>query len=114
MLKTTESSEDLALNVFRANSNEVVGDIGSSKADKTFKNLSKSKKLKNDKSKSLTCCLNIKATEESTFLTPGAKKVFNHLRQAFVKAPIFLHFDSKYHIQIKTNASGYAIGRVLS
>ena len=50
----------------------------------------------------------------SDFFTPGAKLAFTKLRQAFVKAPIFYHFDPKCHIWIETDASGYAIGGVLS
>ena len=47
---------------------------------KSQKNLSKSKKT------------------ESSFLTSGAKIVFTKLRQAFIKAPIFYHFDLKCYI----------------
>ena len=36
------------------------------------------------------------------------------MRQAFIEAPILRHFDPECHIRIETNASGYAIGRVLS
>ena len=104
MLKTTESL-DLAPRELGAN--EVVG--GGSKADD--KNLSKFKKLKNAKSGTPTYT---GAMGKPTFLTLGAKKVFNKLRQAFTKAPILQHFDPKCHIQIETDASGYAIGGVLS
>ena len=86
---------------------EFVGDGG--KADD--RNLSKSKKLKNAKSEILTC---VGDTGEPTFLTPGAKEVFNQLRQAFTEAPILRHFDPECHIRIETNSSGYAIGEVLS
>ena len=48
------------------------------------------------------------------YLTPGAKRAFTQLRQAFIKAPILRHFDLECHIQIETDASGYAIGGVLS
>ena len=71
---------------------EVVGD-GSSRADEMaknlskVKNLSKSKKSKNDKSEILTCT-NIGAMGE-IFLTSNAKKAFNQLRQVFTKALIF-------------------------
>ena len=51
---------------------------------------------------------------ESSFLTPGAKKAFTKLRQAFIKAPILHHFDPERHIRVETDASGYAIGGVLS
>ena len=48
------------------------------------------------------------------YLTPNAKRAFTQLRQAFTKAPILRHFDSECHIRIETDASGYAIGGVLS
>ena len=48
------------------------------------------------------------------FLTPGAKLAFTELRQAFLKAPILHHFDPERHIWIETDASGYAIGGILS
>ena len=51
---------------------------------------------------------------ESGFLTSGARKAFTKLRQAFIKAPILHHFDPERHIWVETNASGYAIGGVLS
>ena len=51
---------------------------------------------------------------ESDFLTSKARLAFTKLRQAFIKAPILYQFDSKHHIRVETNASGYAIGGVLS
>ena len=48
------------------------------------------------------------------YLTPDAKRAFTQLRQAFTEAPILRHFDPECHIRIETNASSYAIGRVLS
>ena len=51
---------------------------------------------------------------KSDFLTSGARKAFTELRQAFIKAPILHHFDLKCHIRVETDASGYAIGGVLS
>ena len=48
------------------------------------------------------------------YLTPDARRAFTQLRQAFTKAPILQHFDPEYHIQIETDASGYAISDVLS
>ena len=53
-------------------------------------------------------------TVGSDFLTLGAKLAFTELRQAFLKAPILHHFDPERHIRIETDASGYAIGGVLS
>ena len=76
-----------------------VDEIGK-KVQKLFKskNLSKSKKT----------------VRSSDYLIFGAKLAFTKLRQAFFKAPILYHFDLERHIQIKTNVSGYVIGRVLS
>ena len=48
------------------------------------------------------------------YLTPNARQAFTQLKQAFIKALIFWHFDPKCHIRIKIDASGYAIGGVLS
>ena len=50
----------------------------------------------------------------SNYLTPDAKKAFDQLRQAFTEAPIFQHFDPERYIRVETDASGYAIGGVLS
>ena len=51
---------------------------------------------------------------EPSFLTPDARRPFTQLRQAFTEAPMLRHFNSECHIRIKTDASGYAIGSVLS
>ena len=76
---------------------EVNGDkVRDNEIVKKSQNLSKSKKT------------------ESGFLTSGARKAFTKLRQAFIKAPIFHHFDPERHIRIETDASGYAIGGVFS
>ena len=48
------------------------------------------------------------------FLTPKARSAFNRLRLVFTEAPILRHFDPECHIRIETDASGYAIGGVLS
>ena len=56
----------------------------------------------------------VKAARGSDYLTLAAKKAFNSLRHAFTQTPILQHFDLKWHIQIETNASGYAIDGVLS
>ncbi len=52
--------------------------------------------------------------QSGLFLTIDARKTFTKLRQAFVEAPILNHFDSERHIQIETNVSSYAIGKILS
>ena len=79
------------------------GKVEVDEVGKKARNSSKSKNL----SKS-------KKTVGSDFLTPGAKLAFTKLRQAFLKTPILHHFNPKYHIQIETDISGYAIGGVLS
>ena len=71
--------------------------------DEVGKKVQKSSKSKN---------LSKKTVRSSDFLTPGAKLAFIKLKQAFLKAPILYHFDLKHYIQIETNVSGYAIGRV--
>ena len=48
------------------------------------------------------------------YLTPDAKVAFIQLRKVFIKALILCYFDLECHIQIKTDVSAYAIGRVLS
>ena len=56
----------------------------------------------------------VRGAEEPSFLTPDARRAFTQLRQAFTKAPILQHFDPERYIRIKTDASGYAIGGILS
>ena len=46
--------------------------------------------------------------------TSAAKAAFIQLRKAFTKALILYYFNLKSYIQIGTNRSGYAIGRVLN
>ena len=48
------------------------------------------------------------------YLTPDARRAFTQLRQVFIKASIVQYFDPECHIWIETDASGYAISRVLS
>ena len=48
------------------------------------------------------------------YLTPETRLAFTQLRKAFTKASILRHFDPECHICIETNASGCAIGGVLS
>lgn len=88
MLKTTRSSNDLALKTFEANNNKVVE--GDNRVYKIVKNLSKFKNLKNEKSKNLT---QIKFTKKLIFLTVDAKEAFKHLKKKFIKAPILQHFN---------------------
>ena len=48
------------------------------------------------------------------FLTPKASLAFIQLKKVFIKALILQHFNTKCYIQIKTNASSYAIGEVIN
>lgn len=57
---------------------------------------------------------NNRATNEPKFLNSKARETFDHLKQAFIKAPILHHFDLERHIWIETDASGYAISGILS
>ena len=111
MLQTTNEATDNELQSTR-NKNQGVpgtegagGTGGASGAGESNKNLSITKKLKKKwKANSIG----------ADFLTSDAKEIFIHLRKAFTKAPILRHFDSECHIRIEIDASGYAIGGVLS
>ena len=107
-MKITRSSDKLILKAFSADDNKVVDD-GSNKTNRTIVNLSKNKKSRN-----LTRVPNIEAIEEYKFLTPNAKKAFNYLWLAFIKAPILWLFDLKNCIWIEINALSYIINRLLS
>ena len=52
--------------------------------------------------------------EEFSFLALNARQAFTQLRQAFIKTPNLQYFDIERYIQIKTDASSYNIGFVLS
>ena len=111
MLKITRLFEKLALKIFRTSNNEVIGN-NSNRANKTVLNLSN--KSKNNKFRNLTHMPNIKATRKPLFLIFNAKKTFNYLRQAFIKAPIFQYFNLESYIWIETNISNYVIGKIFS
>ena len=131
MLKATILPERLTPEWLKVGDGEVdrfgVGGNGVEHAKKSQK-LSKSRKSKSEKtSKSRNLAksgkklsksgnsTNFNATEDgSKFLTPNARTTFNRLRLAFTEAPILQHFDPECHIWIETDASGYAIGGVLS
>ena len=51
---------------------------------------------------------------ELDYLISGARRAFTKLRQVFIKASILHYFDPECHIRVETDASGYAIGGVLS
>ena len=107
ILKITRLS-NLAQKLLKADNNEVVEVDG--RANKTVMNLFN----KNNKSKNLIHMPNIGAIKKYIFLTPNAKKTFNHLKQAFVKALILLYFDPECYIWIKTNILGYILDGILS
>ena len=92
----------MALKTFKTNNNKVIR--VKDRVDKMVVNL-----LKNS-----IYILNIRAIRKPTFSTWNCKKTFNHLQFAFIKAPIYQYFETKIHIQIKNDASKYAIDRVLS
>ena len=58
--------------------------------------------------------LNIRAIRKFTSLISDVKKTFSYLWLAFIKTLILQHFNFESHIWIDTNASNYAINRVLS
>ena len=90
---------------------------GKSKSEKLAKSqkLSKYKSEKSKKSSKSGNLPNFNTIETGpSFLIPDARAVFNCLRLAFTETPILQYFNLKYHIWIKTNALGYAIGGVLN
>ena len=97
MLKTSPQPSD-ALPATAVDNNKVVGSSGGDKRKLAKSNFTKP----------------VRGAEEPSFLTPNARQAFTQLRQAFTKAPILRHFDPECHICIETDASGYAIGGVLS
>ena len=126
MLKTTVSSQVLAANEVLV-ANEVYGVEGSGKSiGKCGKSLKTGKSFKSGKSKGKKSAKsknpsksgnspNFDATKVGpSLLTPEARAAFNRLQLAFTEAPILQYFDPECHIRIKTDASGYAIGGVLS
>lgn len=75
-------------------------------------NLFKSKKTKNNQSKTLMC-INIEATKKLIFLTFCSKKVFNKLMQTFSKALILYQFDPKWYIRIENNILSLVLDYIL-
>lgn len=79
-----------------------------------FKNLSRSKNLKNKKFENPTHVQNIKAIEELFFLNHNAKQDFNCLRQVFIKTSILQHFNQEIYIQIEINTAKYSKSKLLN
>ena len=122
MLKTLRSAESLT-----QPGKSKVGVGGGRKAGRDRSEIDDRKKVDNNevednkiekkvqkKSKSKNLSKSKKMVRSLDFLISRAKLVFIKLRQAFFKASILHHFDPKRHIQIKTDALGYAIGGVLN
>ena len=94
------------------------GDRGKNKAKRTFtlmKRPIRADYLSSDYiNHTVSNIVSNSAKNVSNYLTPDAKRAFDQLRQAFTKAPILQHFDPEQYIRVETDASGYAIGGVLS
>ena len=122
MLKTTRSTESAANpkeTEGEVGGNSVVGNsmVGGGEAINSTKGKNQAKTTKSKilvKSKNHDFPKSRIEKVGTGFFTPEARLAFTQLRQAFVKAPILYHFDPKNYIRIKTNASGYAIGGILS
>ena len=115
------ANEVLGARVLAANEVGSVGGGGNGSSDGSKRvepKTGRSESKKSAKSKKLSKSGNLPNFDAKeagpSFLTPGAREAFNRLRLAFTKAPILQHFDPECHIWIETDASGYAIGGVLS
>lgn len=85
--------------------------------DGRIKNRSKAKIIENFvefKKPGFTKSKIIESSTGTAFLTIKARLAFIQLRKVFTKAEILHHFNSKHHIRIQTNESGYSIRGVLS
>ena len=123
MLKTTGSTGSTANSEetkSKVGGNSMVGNsmVGGSEATNPTKRKNQAKITKSKilvKSKSHDFPPNSRNKEAGTgFLTLEARLAFTQLRQAFVKAPIFYHFNPESHIRIETDVSDYAISGVLN
>ena len=103
MLRTTRLFKILAQKVLRADNDKVDGGVGGDRADETVKNLSKCKKLKNNKSRNLTRVPITGAIEKFTFLTPNAKGTFNYISDQVTPNP--KSNLAKFKILTKSNSN---------
>jgi hypothetical protein len=46
--------------------------------------------------------------------TPKMVNVFRRLQQAFIEAPVLIHFDPNKPICLETDSSGFAIAGIIS
>ncbi len=119
ILWTTNESTGDETQITQAENQDALGaavGAGGGGVGGSFKNLSTTIKLAMSKKPKLTKSKKsdlAKANSGTDFLIPKAKKAFIHLRKAFTKTPILRYFDPECHIWIETNASRYAISRVL-
>ena len=120
MLKTSGSTESVAnpeKTQGEVGSDSVVGNIVS--GGEVINPTKRKNQAKTTKSKILVKSKNhdfLKSkTEEARtgFFTPKARLAFSQLRQAFREATILNYFNLENHIQMETDASGYANGNVL-
>lgn len=101
------------VSVFRVYDNEFVG-VGGTE-NRNVSRLDSSKNLNKSNSQTKSGQLGNSNTKgELKFLISKAKEIFNYLKQAFTKVPIFRHFNLECHIRIEIDASGYIIKRVLN
>ncbi len=105
ILRTTSESSDARSLSIRANDDNYNHEVGGSGAGDG----AAGRKLDTDFAIA-------KANEASgtDFSTLEARGELIRLQKAFTETPILHHFDLDCHIQIETDDSGYAIGRVLS
>ncbi len=75
--------------------------------------MAKSKKWICAKKAEASRAKNLKS-QSGLFLITNARRTFTGLRQAFVEALILNYFNLKHYIRIEMDASGYAIGKILS
>ncbi len=122
MLKTTAASSEASPEATGKVTEETENEVGDRDRAKISgvkllggKNSKNSTKVQNSaKSKVSKATSPETAPEARFFLTPESRLAFTRLRLAFTKAPIPHHFDLERYIRIETDASGYAIGDVLS
>ena len=98
--------------VSRVDDDEVVSTSGiaQAKSDRSVGEQDASRELTKSKNKTKSGHLgNSNNIEKPKFSIFGARKAFNHLKQTFIEALIFHHFDLECHIRIEINASNYAI-----
>lgn len=95
ILKITGSLKKSGSKKSKTDNNKVVRGGGGGKIDEIVVDLSKFKKLKNNKSENSTC---IRAIRELIFLIFDIKNAYNWLNQVFIKVLILKYFNIKHYI----------------